>query len=102
MPGSWTLLFDRLRPRSRRRYRLPSLIAYLLNITILYSVSRQPEARRLTDLFFNPPLMRVGLLQWAKFDSIVSEGERHAAEVLDTLNATQRAGLGAPEAATTG
>jgi NTE family protein len=94
VPGSWTLLLDRLRPRSRRRYRLPSLIAYLLNITILYSVSRQPEARRLADLFFNPPLKRVGLLQWAQFDSIVAEGGQHADEVLDGLPDEQKAAFG--------
>ena len=31
-------------------------MAYLMNVTILYSMSRQGEARRLTDLYFNPPL----------------------------------------------
>lgn len=94
VPGSWTLLLDKLRPRRRRRYRLPSLISYLLNITILYSISRQDEGRRLTDLYFNPPLHRVGLLQWERFESIVEEGEKHAAEVLDGLTATQKKALG--------
>jgi NTE family protein len=94
VPGSWTLLADRLRPRRRRRYRLPSLVSYLLNITILYSISRQAEARRITDLYFNPPLHRVGLLQWDRFDSIVRQGEEHAAEVLGKLDAGQRARLG--------
>ena len=94
VPGSWTLLLDKLRPRSRRRYRLPSLAAYLLNVTILYSISRQSEGKRLTDLYFNPPLHRVGLLQWARFDSIVAEGEKHAAEVLGGLTLAQKAALG--------
>jgi len=94
VPGSWTLLLDKLRPRSKRRYRLPSLISYLLNITILYSISRQEEARRLTDLYFNPPLKRVGMLQWERFDSIVREGEQHAVEVLDGLTVAQRRALG--------
>ena len=93
VPGSWALLVDRLRPRRRRRYRLPSLISYLLNITILYSISRQDEARRLTDLYFNPPLQKVGLLQWDRFDAIVRQGEEHAVEVLDRLGAQQRAAL---------
>jgi NTE family protein len=94
VPGSWTLLADRLRPRRRRRYRLPSLVSYLLNITILYSMSRQDEARRLTDLYFNPPLHKVGLLQWERFDSIVRQGEEHAAQVLGSLGAAQRAAFG--------
>ena len=94
VPGSWALLLDRLRPRRKRRYRLPSLVSYLLNITILYSISRQDEARRLTDLYFNPPLHKVGLLQWERFDAIVRQGEEHAVEVLGRLDAGQRARLG--------
>jgi NTE family protein len=94
VPGSWTLLMDKLRPRSKRRFRLPSLISYLLNVTILYSISRQEEARRLTDLYFNPPLHNVGLLQWARFDSIVRQGEQHAAEVLGALEPARKRALG--------
>jgi len=45
-----------------RRYKLPALTAYLLNVTILYSMSRQRAAQRITDIYFNPPLERVGLL----------------------------------------
>ena len=94
VPGSWALLADRLRPRAKRRYRLPSLTGYLLNVTILYSISRQGQTRRLADLYFNPPLGKVGLLQWNRFDEIVREGERHANEVLASLDATARARLG--------
>ncbi len=86
VPGPWTLLLDRWKPRAQRRYRLPSLVSYLLNVTILYSISRQDESRRLCDVYFNPPLARVGLLQWRRFDSIVQQGEAHALEVLDQLH----------------
>ncbi|MDO9073075.1 MAG: cyclic nucleotide-binding and patatin-like phospholipase domain-containing protein [Rubrivivax sp.] len=85
VPGPWALLLDRLRPRRRRRYRFPSLVAYLMNVTILYSSSRQQQSRRLTDLYFNPPLHRVGMLQWERFDSIVRQGRAHAVEVLDAM-----------------
>jgi len=87
VPGAWSLLRDRLRPRARRRYRLPSLVAYLMNVTILYSTSRQRQSQRLTDLYFNPPLERVGMLQWERFDSIVDQGRAHGAEVLDAMPA---------------
>ena len=60
----------------------------------MYSISRQDEARRLTDLHFNPPLHKVGLLQWERFDAIVRQGEEHAVEVLGRLDAGQRARLG--------
>jgi NTE family protein len=89
VPGSWALLLDRLRPRSRRRYRFPSLTSYLMNVTVLYSTSRQRLGRRLTDLYFNPPLERVGMLQWEKFDHIVDLGHAHATEVLGAMSAEQ-------------
>lgn len=83
VPGTWALLRDRLRARKKRRFRLPSLAAYLMNVTVLYSVSRQRAARRLTDLYFNPPLDRVGMLQRDRFEQIVAQGHHHALEVLD-------------------
>ena len=82
VPGTWALLRDRLRPRKLRRYKLPSLASYLMNVTILYSMSRQRHARTLTDLYFNPPLDRVGMLEWRRFDQIVAQGYAHAVEVL--------------------
>jgi NTE family protein len=94
VPGSWTLLVDRLLRGRKRRFRLPSLSSYLLNITILYSTSRQQETRRLTDIYFNPPLHKVGLLQWGRFGEIVDQGEQYAAQVLSGLDDQQRAALG--------
>ena len=99
VPGTWALLRDRLRPRSRRRYRLPSLTSYLMNITILYSISRQKEARADTDLYFNPPLFKVGLLQWKRFDDILRQGAQHADEVLAALTPQQRRALGLADSA---
>ena len=86
VPGSWALLRDLFRPRNKRRFRLPSLMSYLMNVTILYSASRQHESRKLTDLYFNPPLERVGMLQWDKFDSIVQQGHEHGVAVLSGLS----------------
>jgi len=94
MPGGWSLLLDRLRPRKRRRYRLPSLPVLLINSTVLYSLSRQRQGRALTDLYFNPPLDRVGMLDWSRFDQVVKQGYEHALQVLD---AQTPAGTPAPE-----
>ena len=82
MPSGWAMLLDRLRPRKSRRNRLPSLPALLINATILYSLSRQKQARALTDLYFNPPLQRVGMLDWKRFDQVVRQGHAHALQVL--------------------
>ncbi len=83
VPGPWALLRDRLRPYAQRRYRLPGMAAFLMNVTILYSHSRQRQARALTDLHFNPPLARVGMLQWKRLEQIVQQGYEHALQVLD-------------------
>ncbi len=85
LPSPWALLRDRLRPRQQRRYKLPSLVAYLMNVTVLVSTSHQRAAQRLTDLHFNPPLDRVGMLQWQRFDAIVDKGREHAGQVLEAL-----------------
>ncbi len=82
IPSGWALLLDRLRPRHKRRYRLPTLLAYLMNVTILYSSSRQQESQQLCDIYFNPPLLRVGMLEWKRFDAIVAQGHTHGVEVL--------------------
>ena len=83
MPGTWALLRDRLRPKTMRRYRLPSIPSYLMTVTILYSMSRQRSAQALCDVYFNPPLPGVGMLQWHQFESIVRRGYAHATEVLN-------------------
>ena len=87
VPGPWTLLLDRLRPRTSRRYRLPTLATYLLNVTIIYSQARQRTAARLMDVHIKPPLERVGLLQWNRMDAIAQQGYDHAKEVLAALPA---------------
>jgi NTE family protein len=93
VPGTWALLRDRLRPRHLRRYRMPSLMAYLMNVTVLYSTSRQRQAQRLTDVYFNPPLDRVGMLQWKRLDDIVQQGLEHARQVLDQQPAGKPAAM---------
>jgi NTE family protein len=61
---------------------LPTLASYLLNVTVLYSQSREQAATRQVDLLIKPPLERVGLLQWDRLDAIARQGYEHAREVL--------------------
>ncbi|MES2098514.1 MAG: cyclic nucleotide-binding and patatin-like phospholipase domain-containing protein [Pseudomonadota bacterium] len=83
LPGPWTLLRDLLRPRRQRRYRLPSLTNYLMNVTSLYSSSRQAASRLLTDVYMRPELSKVGMLQWDRYVPTVQQGYEHALQVLD-------------------
>ena len=89
MPGNWALLRDRFRARGKRRYRLPSLMTYLMNVTILYSTSRQQQASKNVDLYFNPPLDGVGMLAWKRFDQTVHLGWEHGRQVLDGMEARE-------------
>ena len=83
LPSSWEQLRDMLRPRRQRRYRLPSLTNYLMNVTSLYSTSRQNAARQLTDVYIKPALPKVGMLQWDSYARAVQLGYEHALQVLD-------------------
>ena len=69
-----------------------------MNVTPMYSNSRQRQSRKLIDLYFNPPLDRGGLLQWDRFDHIVAQGLAHGQQVLagmspEALHAYRSAGL---------
>ncbi len=97
IPGSWALLRDRLRPRALRRFRMPSLAAYLMNVTLLYSTSRQRQARQLIDVYLSPPLADIGLLHWKRFEQIVETGYRHTCEVLDAPADSANDGHTTPE-----
>lgn len=89
IPSGWALLRDRLRPKRRRRFRLPSLISIIFNVSILHSQSRLHASRSLTDVCFTPPVGRVGMLNWKAFDAVVETGYRHAVEVIAAMPAEQ-------------
>ncbi len=46
------------------------------------------EARRIADLVFEPPLHRVGMLDWKSIERVAEQGYRHAREVLAAQPAT--------------
>jgi NTE family protein len=83
IPSALALLRDRLRPRIDQRYRcLPTLPETMLMSTFINSMSRQREQRRYADLLFHPDLPRMGLLDWHRFDEVVTAGRTHAVRVL--------------------
>lgn len=89
VPGTWELLRDRLRPRKKQRYRLPGLGAVLMGTTILYSESRREQAKQSVDIYLNPELAGVSLLDWKSFDRIVDLGYTHAKQVLASMSDEQ-------------
>jgi NTE family protein len=85
VPGTLELLRDRFRPRKRRRYRLPGLGVIMLGTTVLYSESRRAQARESTDLYINPDLAGVGLMDWKGFDRVLELGYQHTKELLAAM-----------------
>jgi NTE family protein len=85
VPSAWQLALDRLRPRGRRRYRLPALSSIILNVSIMHSQSRLKAARAQADICFSPDLGRVGMLNWRAFDQTIETGYLHAKEVIAAL-----------------
>lgn len=102
IPRTRDLLLDRMRPRSRRRFRLPSLGEILLNASVLHSVGRQRLMRDRADVCFRPVLSRVGMLDWKKYDVVVRAGHDSAVAALSSMDEARLAALRglAPRSAT--
>lgn len=86
IPSSSELLLDRLRPKNRRKFRLPSLLGIMLNAPLLSSAARRNETKQQLDLYFNPDVTQFGLMQWASFDKVVEMGYEHAKSLLMQMN----------------
>jgi NTE family protein len=90
VPGTLALLRDRLRPRAKQRYRLPSVPETLLASSFITSISKQKTVRKFADLLFQPRVAGVGLLDWKRYDHVVAIGYNHAREVLAGLTDEKR------------
>ena len=84
-PDAYALVMDRLRPKRKRKYRMPSIVSILLNANLLYSYARRKESLKHLDLYFNPQVAKFGFTNWAAFDKILEEGYQHAKERLSAL-----------------
>ena len=57
-----------------------------MGTTILYSESRRDQARQATDIYLQPDLPGIGLMEWKALDRIVDLGYRHTREVLSKMS----------------
>jgi predicted acylesterase/phospholipase RssA len=71
VPGTIAHLRDMLRPRKKRRYRLPSVPETLTTSSFINSLSKQKTMRKFADLLFQPNIERVGLLEWKRATMIL-------------------------------
>ena len=61
----------------------PSIVSILMRSGTVGNEAQRRQARELTDLLFDPPLIGVGLRSWQAFDRAVAEGYAHAAELIE-------------------
>ena len=90
VPGTLTLLRDKLKPRAKRRYRLPSVPETMLRSSFITSISKQKEMGKFTDLLFQPRVPECRLLDWGRFDEMVAAGYSQARQMLAGLTDEQR------------
>ena len=86
MPGTWALLRDRLRPRDKRLYPLPTIPETMVNSTFISSTAKQQAMCKLCDILFQPRISGIGLLEWRRYDDIVAAGYAHAKDVLSKMS----------------
>jgi NTE family protein len=82
IPDTVAHLRDKLRPRKKQRYRLPTVPETLITSSFISSLSKQKTMRKLTDLLFQPRIERVGLLEWTRYEDVVAAGYAHAKNLL--------------------
>lgn len=82
VPSSLELIVDRYVTR-RRRLKVPGLTGTVLRATVLASLEKSARGRPGIDLALEPPVEKIGMLSWQRFDHAVEIGYRHTMERLD-------------------
>lgn len=77
IPGSFEYLRDRLTP-GRPAKAAPTLSRVIMQITTMASRKEMQHARKLADLYLNPPLDDFDFLDWGRMREIAAAGQRHA------------------------
>lgn len=85
-PNAISLLVDRWRRRSGRRYQLPLLHETLFNAALLGSQAKQRMMRSRVDLNIAPRIEGVGWLDWSRYDEIVQMGYETASREIEKLD----------------
>ncbi len=85
LPSGWEMFVDKLKPKSKRKYDLPSLVSIMLNATLFYSEFRREELKGYVDLYFSPEVSNYNMMEWSAFDKIFETGYHHAISVLQNM-----------------
>lgn len=69
--------------------RRPILPDKMLLSTFISSMSRQREQRRYADILFRPPIPRMGLLDWHRFEELVLARREHGRHLLSGMELSE-------------
>jgi len=81
--SGWRVLRERL-ARVARRASVPSMYQLLWRATVLNSVHRQDEVRRMSDFYVNPGLDDIEIFDFKEFDRAIEAGYRATVEALSS------------------
>ena len=95
-PTPFEYFYNKYFRRKKRKYSVPSIPASILQSGLLASEAKDVQARRETDLLFNPPVHNFGILAWSSCGALVDIGYQHARDLLESH--PQAAGLAAHSA----
>ena len=77
--SGWRLLVDRMNPFSSAP-RLPNIAQILARTATLASIYHRESSRHLADLYLQPPVEQIGMLEWKALRDIADLGYRYAVE----------------------
>ncbi len=96
LPGTWTMLFDRLFLGGRNTSGVPNVIELLVAATTLASDAALANTSANADVFFEPPLSEFPVLNFSRGEGVAKGGFDHASALLATKKfaaSTEQEGL---------
>jgi predicted acylesterase/phospholipase RssA/CRP-like cAMP-binding protein len=82
VPSAWKLLAQRIVP-GMKRTKVPGITGIMMKATALASIDKAGRDREASDLYLNPPVGRIGFLDFKAFDRVVELGYRYAGERIE-------------------
>ncbi len=81
MPTTWEFLKSKI--FKTKRYRVPNIMSTMMQSSMINSIQKTRKSREAADLFINPNVSRIGLMDWKKFHKIVDIGYQSALQTLE-------------------
>jgi predicted acylesterase/phospholipase RssA/CRP-like cAMP-binding protein len=78
----WKLLWTKLFQKEKQT-GMPGLMSIIFQSSTLSSDFKTVQFKSLADIYFNPDVMKYGMMDWNSFDKIVEVGYQHATKVLE-------------------